>query len=378
MVKIKRVRTADAVVAAFRFGKEEGTRRLADPRDVRRRRRPSHRGPHLGLQGEGEARADRPARALPHRRARLGRAEPLEVRRGACLGGAASGAGRGDRRSTTSPATASDTAQSSCAGAKTRIRTNAISRNCVPDHWSLLIARRTRRRPGGRELPGARPTTRSSGRRARRPRSTRSACATRTGSPSTARTGDLLIGDVGGSQREEIDWIGAAAARGANFGWACREGKVAGPAAARTVPRPVLSSRCSTTPHRAVPTRSPAGSSSATRRSPASSAATCTRTTTPATIRSLALNFADPDDRSTGLTVATALVVRRGRVGPALRDEQRRGRTGRAPDRRHHRRDAHARAADGSVRPARRHRHLPGDAVAAVRGGAEPARSGWS
>ena len=32
MVKIKRVRTADAVVAAFRFGKEEGTRRLADPR----------------------------------------------------------------------------------------------------------------------------------------------------------------------------------------------------------------------------------------------------------------------------------------------------------------------------------------------------------
>jgi glucose/arabinose dehydrogenase len=43
------------------------------------------------------------------------------------------------------------------------------------------------------------------------------------------QTGDLLIGDVGGGQREEIDWIGAAAARGANFGWPCREGKVAGP-----------------------------------------------------------------------------------------------------------------------------------------------------
>jgi hypothetical protein len=42
-------------------------------------------------------------------------------------------------------------------------------------------------------------------------------------------TGDLLIGDVGGSAREEIDWIGPGAARGANFGWPCREGKTAGP-----------------------------------------------------------------------------------------------------------------------------------------------------
>ena len=43
------------------------------------------------------------------------------------------------------------------------------------------------------------------------------------------QTGDLLIGDVGGGLREEIDWIGSAAARGANFGWACREGTVGGP-----------------------------------------------------------------------------------------------------------------------------------------------------
>jgi glucose/arabinose dehydrogenase len=43
------------------------------------------------------------------------------------------------------------------------------------------------------------------------------------------QTGDLLIGDVGGGEREEIDWIGAAAARGANFGWPCREGTFAGP-----------------------------------------------------------------------------------------------------------------------------------------------------
>lgn len=42
-------------------------------------------------------------------------------------------------------------------------------------------------------------------------------------------TGDLLIGDVGGGQREEIDWIGRAAARGANFGWPCREGNAPGP-----------------------------------------------------------------------------------------------------------------------------------------------------
>jgi glucose/arabinose dehydrogenase len=43
------------------------------------------------------------------------------------------------------------------------------------------------------------------------------------------QTGDLLIGDVGGGAREEIDWISPAAARGANFGWPCREGKTAGP-----------------------------------------------------------------------------------------------------------------------------------------------------
>ena len=42
-------------------------------------------------------------------------------------------------------------------------------------------------------------------------------------------TGYLLIGDVGQSKKEEIDWIGSAAARGANFGWACREGTIDGP-----------------------------------------------------------------------------------------------------------------------------------------------------
>ena len=46
------------------------------------------------------------------------------------------------------------------------------------------------------------------------------------------QTGDLFIGDVGGAQREEIDWVTAAAARGANFGWACWEGSLPGPRAA--------------------------------------------------------------------------------------------------------------------------------------------------
>ena len=43
------------------------------------------------------------------------------------------------------------------------------------------------------------------------------------------QTGDVLIGDVGQNDREEINWVSAAAVRDANFGWACREGKIEGP-----------------------------------------------------------------------------------------------------------------------------------------------------
>ena len=57
MAKIKRVRTIDAVVMGWRPGKEEGTRRLADPRPLRRGGRAARRRPHLGLQGGREARA---------------------------------------------------------------------------------------------------------------------------------------------------------------------------------------------------------------------------------------------------------------------------------------------------------------------------------
>ena len=41
-------------------------------------------------------------------------------------------------------------------------------------------------------------------------------------------TGDLLIGDVGANDREEVDFL-ARGRGGANFGWPCREGKIAGP-----------------------------------------------------------------------------------------------------------------------------------------------------
>jgi glucose/arabinose dehydrogenase len=45
-------------------------------------------------------------------------------------------------------------------------------------------------------------------------------------------TGDLLIGDVGQGRREEIDWVrfDDGLGRGANYGWPCFEGFLAGPA----------------------------------------------------------------------------------------------------------------------------------------------------
>ena len=46
-------------------------------------------------------------------------------------------------------------------------------------------------------------------------------------------TGDLVIGDVGGGVREEINWAPASEGRGAgaNYGWSCREGTISGPRA---------------------------------------------------------------------------------------------------------------------------------------------------
>jgi Glucose / Sorbosone dehydrogenase len=44
-------------------------------------------------------------------------------------------------------------------------------------------------------------------------------------------TGDLVVGDVGQDAREEVDWLPRASGlgRGADLGWACREGTIAGP-----------------------------------------------------------------------------------------------------------------------------------------------------
>ena len=78
MVKIKRLRTIDAVVQGWRPGKEEGTRRLAQPRALRRRRPAAQRRPHLRLHGQAEARAAGLPRPLRDRRALRRRAEPLE------------------------------------------------------------------------------------------------------------------------------------------------------------------------------------------------------------------------------------------------------------------------------------------------------------
>src|SRR4051812_1137354 len=36
--------------------------------------------------------------------------------------------------------------------------------------------------------------------------------------------GDLVLGDVGQGTQEEVDWTPLRGARGANFGWPCREG----------------------------------------------------------------------------------------------------------------------------------------------------------
>lgn len=120
------------------------------------------------------------------------------------------------------------------------------------------------------------------------------------------QTGDLLIGDVGGSQREEIDWIGAAAARGANFGWPCREGKLPGPPLDPSHPP------CATpAPSYFEPLFDYAGSAVTAGyvvRDPALAGLVGRALYADfyaGEIRSLALDPAAPDDRSTGLTVSS-------------------------------------------------------------------------
>ena len=61
----------------------------------------------------------------------------------------------------------------------------------------------------------------------RQPRCGATGCEIRSGSRSTALTGDLLIGDVGQAAWEEVDFDprAAGAGRGDNFGWDCYEGR---------------------------------------------------------------------------------------------------------------------------------------------------------
>ena len=117
------------------------------------------------------------------------------------------------------------------------------------------------------------------------------------------QTGDLVIGDVGGSLREEIDWIGRGAARAANFGWACREGKIAGP---RPDECPVPGA---VEPLFDYPTDTPdAVTGGFVVRDPALTGLVGRYLYADyytGLIRSLALNRTTPDDRSTGLTVPT-------------------------------------------------------------------------
>ena len=115
--------------------------------------------------------------------------------------------------------------------------------------------------------------------------------------------GDLLIGDVGQGAREELNWTTLAAARGANFGWPCFEGKIAGPGGPRCPVTGVIGPLAdySTAGGAAViggyVVRDPALTGLVGRYLYSDYYA--------AEVRSLALNLAAPDDRTTGLTIAS-------------------------------------------------------------------------
>ncbi len=185
------------------------------------------------------------------------------------------------------------------------------------------------------------------------------------------QTGDLLIGDVGGSQREEIDWIGAAAARGANFGWACREGKVAGP---RSDECPVPDA---VEPLFDYPTSSPdAVTGGFVVRDPSLTGLFGRYLYADyytGLIRSLALDFANPDDQSTGLTVGTLGSFGEDASRTALRREQRR-RAGRPAGRGRYPGDARLPSSSRGRSP----RRSPSGPIRATRRGCSwHSRAGW-
>ena len=96
MVKIKRVRTIDAVVMGWRPGQGRAHGRRADPRALHARRAPARGRALQRLHGQGEARARRLPGAVRDRRARQRRGQPLDPGARARVGRAAARAGRRD------------------------------------------------------------------------------------------------------------------------------------------------------------------------------------------------------------------------------------------------------------------------------------------
>ena len=123
------------------------------------------------------------------------------------------------------------------------------------------------------------------------------------------QTGDVLIGDVGQAAREEIDWISGAAVRGANFGWACREGTIAGPRESdASYPCPVPGAVEPLFDYENPPAGSAAVTGGFVVRDPALTGLVGRYIYADfyaGDVRSLALDFANPDDRSTGLSIVT-------------------------------------------------------------------------
>jgi glucose/arabinose dehydrogenase len=115
-------------------------------------------------------------------------------------------------------------------------------------------------------------------------------------------TGDLVLGDVGQGTREELDWTTLAGARGGDFGWPCREGTVAGPGGPRCPAASPIG------PLFDYPTLGSAVIAGYVVRDPALaglSGRLLYADYYDGEVRSLALSPGAPDDRTTGLTLAT-------------------------------------------------------------------------
>jgi hypothetical protein len=112
-----------------------------------------------------------------------------------------------------------------------------------------------------------------------------------------------LIGDVGGGLREEIDWIGVEAARGANFGWSCHEGKIENPASTEC---PVTGAVEPLFDYADDPSAGDAVTGGFVVRDPSLTGLEGRYLYADyfdGDVRSLALDFSDPDDKGTGLNV---------------------------------------------------------------------------